>query len=216
MTYFLFLLQVIIISFSGVMAPGPMLTATVAHGVRSPHAGLLISIGHGIIEVPLMIALAFGVGSFLEDAIVSRFIFVLGGLFLAMMGFRLVRAKPAPELVCPHDAQRATNRRLTVVGAMMSLLNPYFLVWWATVGLALITRALEFGLIAFILFILIHWSCDALWYAFLGRLAYTGGSSFGVRFQKTAFLICGISLLVCAAMFIYSGCKPAIQSFASA
>lgn len=216
MTYFLFLLQVIIISFSGVMAPGPMLTATVAHGVRSPHAGLLISIGHGIIEVPLMIALAFGVGTVLENEIVGRFIFVLGGVFLAIMGVRLLRVKPTSEGSCPKDAQRATNRRLTVVGAMMSLLNPYFLVWWATVGLALITRALEFGLFAFILFVLIHWSCDALWYAFLGRLAYKGGSSFGARFQKTAFLICGISLLVFAGMFIYSGSIPVIQRFASA
>lgn len=48
-----FLFTAVIISLSGVMAPGPMTTVTISKGSKSPYAGALIAVGHGIVEFPL-------------------------------------------------------------------------------------------------------------------------------------------------------------------
>ena len=86
MTFIAFLAQTIIISLSGVMAPGPITTVTVGAGMRSPHAGALVAIGHGIVEFPLMILIIFGLGHVFSQEYVKVVIFSLGGLFLLAPG----------------------------------------------------------------------------------------------------------------------------------
>jgi threonine/homoserine/homoserine lactone efflux protein len=76
-------------------------------------------------------------------------------------------------------------------------------MWWLTIGIALITRSLEIGIWAFILFDIIHWLCDAVWYTVLATFSFKGGRFLGMRFQKWAFGICGISLIVFGGMFLY-------------
>ena len=61
MSLLLFLFEAVLISLSGVMAPGPMTAFAVGKGSESPHAGALIAIGHGIVEVSLMISVFYGV-----------------------------------------------------------------------------------------------------------------------------------------------------------
>ena len=78
----LFLIQTVIISLTGVMAPGPMTAAAVGTGTRSPHAGILIAVGHGIVEFPLMIFVYYGLGHVLSIAYVKAAIFTFGGIFL--------------------------------------------------------------------------------------------------------------------------------------
>ncbi|MCH2405204.1 MAG: LysE family translocator, partial [Nitrosopumilus sp.] len=59
-----FAVLVIVISASGVMAPGPLFAATVSYGLRKgTRAGLKIAIGHTIVELPLVILLGIGVFS---------------------------------------------------------------------------------------------------------------------------------------------------------
>ena len=82
MSYALFLIQAVIISLSGVMAPGPITAATVGSGTRSPHAGALVAFGHGIVEFPLMLFIFFGLGHVLGLDSVKTVIFSLGGAFL--------------------------------------------------------------------------------------------------------------------------------------
>jgi len=55
-----FLLEAVLISLSGVMAPGPMTAAAVGMGSKSPHAGAFLAVGHGIVEFPLMVAILYG------------------------------------------------------------------------------------------------------------------------------------------------------------
>ena len=60
-----FLLKPVVVSLSGVMAPGPVTAATFVAGSRRRHAGLWIALGHAVVEVPLMLLLAAGMGEFL-------------------------------------------------------------------------------------------------------------------------------------------------------
>ncbi len=70
LTMLSFLLSAVAISLSGVMAPGPITAATLAAGARSRHAGAMIALGHAVVEMPLILLLVVGVGSFLESSAV--------------------------------------------------------------------------------------------------------------------------------------------------
>ena len=55
---------IILISASGVMAPGPLFTANIVYGLKeSTKAGIKIATGHTIVELPLVILLGMGVFS---------------------------------------------------------------------------------------------------------------------------------------------------------
>lgn len=193
----LFLVQAVVISLTGVMAPGPITAVTVGSGTRSPHAGLLVALGHGLVEFPLMSLVYFGLGGILEHPLIRAVVWILGGAFLLFIGIDMLRSIPRAERM------GTTNTAMPLTaGAVLSLGNAYFLIWWATVGASLLLRATTFGFAGVAAFALIHWSCDALWLYFLSAVSYRGGRVFGVRFQKVAFCISGVSLIIFGMLFL--------------
>jgi len=136
-----FLLQVFVISLSGAMAPGPVTTAAIALGQRSRYAGLALAIGHAIIEFPLMVLIMLGMDKLLKSTATSIIIGLAGGMFLTVMGIQML--KNLYTSTEPRDKPAKTGPVLT--GLILSGSNPYFLMWWATVGLTLATRATELG-----------------------------------------------------------------------
>jgi threonine/homoserine/homoserine lactone efflux protein len=200
MSFPAFILEAVAISLSGVMAPGPMTSAVVGKGSDSPHAGALVAIGHGVVELPLMVAVFYGVGQLLELPYTRAVIALAGGLFLLWMGLDMLRnlrrevAQDAPSAHPP-----------LLAGVLLSAGNPYFLVWWATVGAALIARSAKFGLWGFLAFALAHWLCDLLWDYGLSALSFKGGQILGARFHRGIFLVCGGGLVLFGGRFIVDG-----------
>lgn len=188
--FLLFLSEIVLISLSGVIAPGPMTTVTVGKGNKSPHAGALIAVGHGVVEFPLMVAVYFGIGYLLNLPYVKTGIGFVGGAFLLWMAIGMLRSIKQAAISEKND-----TRSPVVVGILLSVGNPYFLIWWATVGTALILRSVEFGWIGFIAFAVSHWLCDFTWSYFLSTLSFKGGQFFGKRFQQVVFAVCGVMLL---------------------
>jgi threonine/homoserine/homoserine lactone efflux protein len=193
-----FLLRAVIISLSGVMAPGPITAVTVSKGTEHPYSGAMIAIGHGIVEFPLMILIMVGFGQFLEVTWVKVTIGVLGGLFLLKMGIGLLK-----NINDVHIGQSHQQYSALQAGMVLSIANPYFLVWWATIGAILITGAYQFGLWGLVAFALVHWSCDFFWLSFLSSLSFKGGQFFGKRLQQVLFAVCGVFLLLFSGKFIY-------------
>lgn len=197
MAFIAFLAQAVLISLSGVMAPGPVTAVTVGKGSRSPHAGALVAVGHGMVEVPLMVAIFYGLGRLIELPHVKAAIGLVGGLLLLAMGADMLRTMNRAAVTA-----RASERSSLVAGMLLSIGSPYFIVWWATIGAALIIRSVGFGLAGFLVFALVHWLCDFVWYYFLSALSFKGGQFFGRIFQKVIFGVCGAALLFFAARFI--------------
>lgn len=193
-----FLFKTIIISLSGVMAPGPITAMTVSKGTQNPHSGPMIAIGHGIVELPLILIIFFGFGNFLEISWVKVAIGFLGGLFLLKMGIGLIK-----NIFNSKAGQADDNYTPLQAGIVLSIANPYFLIWWATVGAVLITGAYKFGVWGLVAFILVHWSCDFVWYTILASLSFKGGNFFGERLQQILFAVCGVFLLFFSGKFIY-------------
>ena len=193
-----FILTIVGISLSGVMAPGPITAATLAAGERNRHAGAWICVGHVAVELPLIILLAAGLGTFLEAKGVRAGIGLVGGVLLVMMGVQLLASLRRAETGSTAQVQRHPFW----IGVVLSGANPYFLLWWATVGLTLTGRAMEFGILALILFALVHWLCDLGW---LEVLSFAGfkGSAFGRRSQTIISLICAAMLLGFGVKFVW-------------
>ena len=200
MPLLLFLSEAILISLSGVMAPGPITAVVVGKGSKSPRAGALVAIGHGIVEVPLMVAVFFGVGAVIEADYVRSAIGIAGGLFIIWMGIGMLHSIRQEVLV---QAQRVDTRSPVMAGVLFSIGNPYFLVWWVTVGAALILRSVEFGAIGFVAFAVGHWLCDLLWDWFLSAVSFKGGQFFGNRFQQAVFALSGMLLLFFGGQLIF-------------
>ncbi|HPB32569.1 MAG TPA: LysE family transporter [Candidatus Sumerlaeota bacterium] len=192
-----FLVQTLLISLSGVMAPGPVTAVAMGKGGRSPHAGALIALGHGVVEFPLMIALFFGFSVVIKAAPVRMAIALVGGAFLLWMarGLFLDARRPVQML-------RQDPRGPFAVGIFLSAGNRYFLFWWATVGVALILQSASFGAFGFFLFAIVHWFCDLVWLWILSAVSFRGGRLLGPRFQKGVLLVSAVVFFVFGAMFI--------------
>ncbi|MGD9110657.1 MAG: LysE family transporter [Phycisphaerales bacterium] len=196
----LFLISVFVISLSGVMAPGPVTAAAIALGSRKRFAGVLIGIGHVIIELPVMLILLFGIGSFLKLNWLQVIVGFLGGLILIFMGVQMFIGIRKLEL--------QTKTRLAagpvMTGVIFSISNPYFLFWWAAVGLNLVTQARDLGLWALVLFALVHWFCDCAWLQILSWASFKGTSLFGQKGQKILLAICAAALLFFGGFFLWN------------
>lgn len=195
-----FLLSVFIISFSGVMLPGPMFAITVAKSYKSRFAGIEVTIGHAIIEIPLMLLIYFGFARFFQHNLVQLLLSVFGGSMLIWLGIGMFRIRASiiergKDL--PYNAVTA--------GVVTSALNPFFILWWATVGSMLIMNSLEFGIVGFALLVPVHLLCDAVWLLFVSMLVYKTQSLWGRKFQEGLFTACSLLLIGFGGWFLISG-----------
>lgn len=200
MSVAMFLAQAVFISLSGALSPGPMTAVTIGKGSESPHAGAFIAVGHGIVEFPLMIAIFLGVAPFLQNTMVKALVALLGGAMLVVMGTGMLRSAGQSEI-----NPGSYGRSPVMAGILLAAANPYFIVWWATVGAALIVTAVDYGPWAFVAFMIAHWSCDFAWYYFLSFMSFRGGRVFGGRFIRIMSGTCGALLVVFGAKFAWDG-----------
>ena len=195
----MFLLYTIGYSLTGVMAPGAITAATIAQGGRNRWAGAWIAVGHGILEIPLIFLLLFGLGAILQSYIARIGIGLAGGLFLLWLAVQMFRdiARPSFNL---KNAPSAAGPLTT--GFVLSATNPYFLLWWATGGLMLAQQAQGFGATALVLFAIVHWSLDLIWLTILSLGAFHGANLLNPRSQKILMGFCAAAALFFGAVFI--------------
>ncbi len=192
---------VVITSLSGVMMPGPMFTVTLAKSLKSPWAGVMVSLGHAVVEVPLILLVYFGLVDFFQNDVVKLVLSVLGGGMILWMGFDLFRArrKIARE-------GRDTSYNAFVAGILMSALNPFFLVWWVTVGsLLLVTFVDAVGTWGLPFFIIVHWLCDLVWLSIVSFVIFRTHSFWGQKVQEWVFIVLSLALLYFGGQFIVRG-----------
>jgi len=194
------LLSVVVISLSGVMMPGPMFAVTVAKSYRTPWAGAQIAIGHAVIEIPLILLIYFGFAQFFDNITVQLVLSILGGGMLIWLGISMFRARA--EVV--HRGKDLPYNAFTA-GIITSGLNPFFLLWWATVGSMLVMKFLDFGTRGLIAFIFTHWLCDLVWLLIVSMLVYRTQKLWGGKAQEGIFITCSLLLIGFGGWFLVSG-----------
>jgi len=188
----LFLLSAVGISLTGVMLPGPMTAATIVKGYSDKHAGAWIAAGHAIIEIPLIAIIAaiyFGSGHFISSPQVEKVIYLVGGLMLLYLGFRMFRATgEAPGAVGGLPASSL------LTGIVITGTNPAFYIWWATAGAVLVTGAAKFGLAGVILLTVVHLPCDLAWSEFLSVGTFESRRWWTQKVRRIVFSVCAFIL----------------------
>jgi len=186
----LFLLSAAGISLSGVMLPGPLTAATIAKGYDDRNAGVMIGIGHGIIEIPIIALIYFGFASYLDDPVVKTVSGLAGGALLVIMGLLIFFTFKKPVeggAVMPYSP--------LVTGMVMTGGNPYIYLWWATIGVALITGAVTFGIAGLVLFTVVHLACDISWDQIVSMTVFRTRHLWTPKVQKIVFSICALVLI---------------------
>ena len=202
----LFLLWVIGISASGVMMPGPVTAVVISKGTQSKWSGLMVAVGHAIVEVPLMAIIYFGVSAFLKSDGVQIGLGLAGGLLLIWLSVGVFKAKP----VAVDVKYEGTHKNAIVAGVATTTASPYFFLWWATVGVTLIAGAKAFGGGWVVLTGGIHWLFDATWLLFISCFVFFLRRFLTPTVQRVVSVVCGLTLVGFGAYFIYRAIDLAI------
>lgn len=201
--------QVIAISASGVLAPGPLFFTNILYGLRQgAKAGVKVAYGHTVVELPLIVLLA--VGLFTSGAAMEYggTIGLVGGI--GILGFATLQITNLIRKRNNHAAQPVAGNNSNgpfIAGIALTALNPFFLVWWFTVGLKLVTDSATFGLAAgiVILFALHIWM-DYAWLVGTAYLASKGRSVLKSKYYP--LLLVGLT-----ALLAYYGIAFVLQAF---
>ena len=136
MALVIFLIQVFIISLSGALQPGPVTATAITMGAKNRWAGVLIAVGHGIIEFPLMILIILGLGSTFQKPPTQITIGIIGGLVLLYMAYSMFKSASSAASHEPRAASSFCESRVTshesralLAGIVLTASNPYFLIW---------------------------------------------------------------------------------------
>lgn len=199
------ILEIVGVSASGVLAPGPMFFANLLYSSRQgPGAGLKMAYGHTIVELPLIVMIAVGI--FSASAILSTFndiIGIVGGV--AILGFAGLQVIAITRPKHRRLAASPSSRGPFTAGILLSAVNPFFLIWWLTIGVKLISDSLSFGILAGVGLVFgLHIWMD---YAWLIATAYV--SSKGARYLSSKYytvLVIGLIgiLVYFGIIFLYS------------
>ncbi|MEX2192028.1 MAG: LysE family transporter [Nitrosarchaeum sp.] len=191
-----FAITVIIISASGVMAPGPLFAANIAYGLQGGgKAGIKMAVGHTIVELPLVILLGIGVFSFEVFPEFRTLISILGAITL--FAFAGIQIKTTLQMKETTSFNLKQNTVLT--GITLSALNPFFIIWWLSIGFKLISDAmLIWAFVGIVVVFLLHIWMDFVWLYSVACLASKSSKILSNKNYK--ILMIGLS-----AMLIYFG-----------
>jgi len=208
--FYAFLITVVFISLSGVLMPGPLFAITLKKASKRPSVGALVSIGHGIIELPLMLLIYFALGQFANiPAQVEIVVGLSGGLFMIFMGIRTYRNRNRVDKNLEGSAQDSV-----VAGIWATAANAGFILWWLTVGTTLIISAKQFyGFLGFSVFAGVHWLCDFVWYTIIAILVFKSVQFWSAKTHKVITFFCITVLFVFGVLFFGSAVNLAIETF---
>jgi threonine/homoserine/homoserine lactone efflux protein len=196
-----------LVGLSGALMPGPLLTVTISQSAsRGWIVGPFIVLGHAILELSLVVAIVYGMGRFLAQPPVIGAIGIIGGAVLLWMGGSMVRNSRKVSLVI-EGTKGISSLHPVWAGILTSLSNPYWTVWWATIGLSYIGFSMKYGLTGIALFYAGHILSDLGWYVLISLLVHYGKRVTNDRAFQAVIAVCGIFLLFFGFYFGYSGIR---------
>ncbi len=192
-----------VVGLSGAMAPGPVLTVTISETLkRGFKAGPLIVLGHAFLEIGLLLLIAAGLGPFFQHPVVTTVFLSAGGAVLLWMGGQMV-------ITNKKTTENALNAKGTespygpvLAGIVLSLTNPFWIIWWVTVGMGFVMQSLEFGITGLLSFYFGHILADLAWYSFVSFSVSAGRRLCPPMLYRIVFITCGIALLCLGGLFI--------------
>lgn len=204
-----------LIGFSGAITPGPVLAIVIKETPRRGwKTGPLVVFGHSIIEFILLVGIILGLDVILQTITAELIVSLAGGILLCILAALML----IDVFVKKISINKELNRRASeekkksyapiLDGIVLSVSNPFWIIWWATIGLGLIYTELPplpvefvpiaFGLIGITIFYIGHILSDFAWYTFISVMISSGKRWISDKVYQ-------VILVVCAAFLIYLG-----------
>jgi len=198
----------LVIGLTGALAPGPTLVATVNTAVTGGwKTGPRVSAGHALVEAVIFSGIVLGLGTVPAVTEYAGLIGAVGGTALVLFGVLTLKGagSPAPGSPVPEGSGRQPGRGTAnpyLAGAVTSVANPYFWVWWFSVGSALVLAAAQQAFFFALAFLAGHWSADFGWYTAVSAGVHRGRRIFDERAYTWVLRGCGLFLILFGISYI--------------
>lgn len=194
-----------LIGFSGAMIPGPVLVyAITSSSKRGFWAGPLLVLGHGILEGLLLILLVLGFAKFLSHELFNGIISLAGAVMLAFMGIGMLREARTASLNIKNDAP-VSSLHPVPAGILTSISNPFWIIWWATIGLNFLSLSRAYGNLGILTFFSGHILSDLSWYSLISALVTFGRKLISDPIYRGILVFCALALIGFGAYFGWNG-----------
>ena len=192
-----------LIGFSGALMPGPMFALVLSGSSKSGFkAGPLTVLGHGILELALVIGLVLGLSSLLQNETVIKVIGIVGGGVLVYLGVDMIRSMRQAKIDLKKEG-KDPGKRFILHGIITSLSNPYWIMWWATIGMALMLSASKYRLWGVVVFFIGHILADLVWYSSVSLAVGRGRKFLSQKAYQSIIAVCGVLLIGFGIYFVY-------------
>lgn len=195
-----FVAAVVIISASGVMAPGPLFAATVSRGIKEGRmAGLRVAYGHTLVELPLVILIGIGALSFEVFPEFRAAISILGAASIFVFAALQIRAGLKPKQTAGESKYGSF-----VTGVLLTGLNPFFLAWWFTIGFKLISDAyVMWSFVGILIMFGLHIWMDYAWLVAVSTLSSSSRRFLSNKAFKAAIVGINVMLIYLGVTFVF-------------
>lgn len=210
------------VALTGALAPGPLLTYTIAKTADCPRNGHWIGVwviaGHALIESAIVLGLLAGLSALLTRTPVIQGIGVVGGILLVLLGASIVQnslKRPMAMRLSPEtDPEKTPPSPWTghpiLGGALVSMANPYWWIWWTTIGLAFMAR-FQIRLDRWpqlAAFFVGHEAGDLAWYLTVSMMVHFGRRRIPPKLFAGILVGCGLFMV---GFGVYLGLSPFLQ-----
>jgi len=181
-----------VIGLTGALAPGPTLVATINASIAGDWTtGLKVSLGHAIVELFLVILILLGLATVALPY--TTVIAGIGGIALVVFGILTIKGSRKATM---RTSEVQTISNPYMAGLVTSAANPYFWIWWLSIGSAMVIAGLEGGLALAGAFMVGHWTADIAWYTFVSTGVSKGKTLFSDTVYQKIMGLCGIFLIL--------------------
>jgi threonine/homoserine/homoserine lactone efflux protein len=166
-------------------------------------------VGHALLELLVVAAFFLGLLRYLENPLIAKIIGIVGGVFLLYLGVDIILSVFRKKFTIDFKSmvnKRTMNARSTGIivlkGILVSLMNPYWYIWWISIGAAFIIKSVEFNVGGVTAFFTGHISADFIWYLFIGFLISSGRRFLNQKIYNGILIACSVFLFYLGIKFI--------------
>lgn len=182
------------VALSGALMPGPLLAAVIAESAGGGfRAGPLMIAGHALLEGALLACLVLGLGRYLAAPGIIAAVTAVGSLFLIYSGIQMLVSLKRVTIEAA-SSRASAPLKLVTAGAVVSATNPYWSVWWMTIGLGLALSAGNAGIAGVGIFFCGHILADLLWYSFVSFIIGRRRAFISTRIYRGILAACALTL----------------------
>ena len=197
-----------VVALSGALVPGPLLAVTISEAAkRGFWAGPILILGHMLPEIVVVVALVKGMSQLMGSDLVTGIIGLTGGVALIAMGTAIILKSRGVVFTTLGQQMPRRSGTLVLTGVLASISNPYWFIWWATIGATYVIWSLDMGVPGITSFFSGHILGDLAWYSVVSAVVASGRRIMNDRVYQGLVIGSGILIIALGGYFAISGVR---------